>query len=42
MILESLKKVTQWSFCGKVRVAALRDALFLFEFSNRGDAQRVL
>ena len=33
---------TQWSFCGKVRVAALRDALFLFEFSNRGDAQRVL
>ena len=33
---------TQWSFCGKVRVAALRDALFLFEFSNGGDAQRVL
>ena len=33
---------TQWSFCGKVRVAALRDALFLFEFSNKGDAQRVL
>ena len=33
---------TQWSFCGKVRVAALRDALFLFEFSKGVDAQRVL
>ena len=33
---------THWSFCGKVSVAALRDALFLFEFSNAGDAQRVL
>ena len=33
---------THWSFCGQVSVAALRDSLFLFEFSKAGDAQKVL
>ena len=33
---------THWSFYGQVSVAALRDSLFLFEFTNVGDAQKVL
>ena len=33
---------THWSFCGQVSVAALRDSLFLFEFSKADDAQKVL
>ena len=33
---------THWSFCGQVSVAALKDSLFLFEFSNAGVAQKVL
>ena len=33
---------THWSFCGQVSVAALRDSLFMFEFSKAGDAKKVL